>query len=76
LALGTQAQNAAILSNVYGANNKYLSQYAQAAIDSGEADRKARMYADQYGEDQYVASHGARSAIIDRGIQNMLKFLE
>ena len=76
LALGTQAQNASILSNVYGANNKYLSQYAQAAIASGEDDRKARMYADQYGEDQYVASHGARSAIMDRGIQNMLKFLE
>lgn len=76
LALGTQAQNASILSNVQNTNNKYLSQYAQAAIESGEADRKARMLADQYGEDQYVASHGARSAIIDRGIQNMLKFLE
>lgn len=76
LALGTQAQNASILNNVQNTNNKYLSQYAQAAIESGEADRKARMLADQYGEDQYVASHGARSAIIDRGIQNMLKFLE
>lgn len=76
LALGTQAQNASTLSNVQNTNNKYLSQYAQAAIASGEDDRKARMYADQYGEDQYVASHGARSAIIDRGIQNMLKFLE
>lgn len=76
LALGTQAQNASILSNVQGANNKYLSQYAQAAMASGEDDRKARMLADQYGEDQYVASHGARSAIMDRGIQNMLKFLE
>ena len=76
LALGTQAQNASILSNVQGANNKYLSQYAQSGLASGEDDRKARMYADQYGEDQYVANHGARSLIIERSRQNMLKFLE
>lgn len=60
LALGTQNNIAKLFSNNQMQNNAYQSDWAKSALASGENDRNARMKANEYGWNQFIAAHGAR----------------
>lgn len=49
-----------------------MNNYAQAAINAGQASRQARMAANQWDLDYYSKAHAARSKGIQTGIANTL----
>ena len=68
----TQKNIANLLSSVQQQNNTYRANYAQAAINAGQASRQARMQANQWDLDYYSKAHAARNRGIQTGIANML----
>lgn len=60
LALGTQNNIAKLFSNNQMQNNAYQSDWAKSALAAGENTRNARMKANEYGWDKFIAAHGAR----------------
>lgn len=60
LALGTQNNIAKLFSNNQMQNNAYQSDWAKSALAAGENTRNARMKANEYGWNQFIAAHGAR----------------
>lgn len=60
LALGTQNNIAKLFSNNQIQNNAYQSDWAKSALAAGENTRNARMKANEYGWDKFIAAHGAR----------------
>lgn len=68
----TQRNIANTLSGIQQQNNTYLNNYAQAAINAGQASRQARMAANQWDLDYYSKAHAARSKGIQTGIANTL----
>lgn len=68
----TQNNIANLLSSVQQQNNAYKANYAQAAINAGQAARQARMAANQWDLDYYSKAHAARNKGIQTGIANML----
>lgn len=68
----TQGNISKLLSDVQQQNNAYRANYAQAAINAGQASRQARMQANQWDLDYYSKAHAARNKGIQTGIANML----
>ena len=60
LALGTQNNIAKLFSNNQIQNNAYQGDWAKSALALGENTRNARMKANEYGWNQFIAAHGAR----------------
>lgn len=69
---GTQSNIANTLANIQQQRNQYKANYAQAALNAGNASRTARMGANQWDLDYYSKAHAARLAGMQTGIQNML----
>lgn len=69
---GTQNNIANTLSAIQQQNNQYKANYAQAALNAGNASRQARMSANQFDLDYYSKAHAARQLGMQTGIQNML----
>lgn len=65
IAANTQANNAATLANAQMQNNAYASQYADALMKAGEADRTARMNADRFDIQNWLAGENARKQGMD-----------
>lgn len=68
----TQSNISNLLSSVQQQNNAYRANYAQAAINAGQASRQARMQANQWDLDMYAKAHAARNKGMQTGIANML----
>lgn len=68
----TQKNIANLLSSIQQQNNAYRSNYAQTAINAGQASRTARMDANRWDLDYYSKAHAARNKGIQTGIANML----
>lgn len=68
----TQGNIAKLLGDIQQQNNAYKANYAQAAINAGQASRQARMAANQWDLDYYSKAHAARNRGIQTGIANML----
>lgn len=72
----TQNNISNLLSNIQQQNNAYRANYAQAAINAGQAARQARMQANQWDLDYYGKAHAARNRGIQTGIANMLSQIQ
>lgn len=72
----TQNNISNLLSNIQQQNNAYKANYAQAAINAGQASRQARMAANQWDLDMYAKAHAARNRGIQTGIANMLSQIQ
>lgn len=72
----TQKNIANLLSSIQQQNNAYRSNYAQAAINAGQASRQARMAANQWDLDYYSKAHAARNRGIQTGIANILSQIQ
>ena len=72
----TQNNISNLLSNIQQQNNAYRANYAQAAINAGQASRQARMQANQWDLDMYAKAHAARNRGIQTGIANMLSQIQ
>lgn len=72
----TQNNISNLLSNIQQQNNAYRANYAQAAINAGQASRQARMAANQWDLDYYSKAHAARNRGIQTGIANMLSQIQ
>ena len=57
-------------------NNKYQQDYAQAALNAGNADATRRMQANQWDLDYYSKAHGAREKMADQRRAEALTFLQ
>lgn len=68
----TQNNISKLLQNIQQQNNAYKANYAQAAINAGQASRQARMAANQWDLDYYSKAHAARNKGMQVGIANML----
>lgn len=68
----TQNNISKLLQNIQQQNNAYRANYAQAAINAGQASRQARMQANQWDLDMYSKAHAARNKGMQTGIANML----
>ena len=64
------------ISNIYMDANKernsYLSQYANAALNGGNAEAQRRQTANQYLDEAYARSNAAKLQMSQMGMQNML----
>lgn len=76
LSLGTQHNIANSLANIQDQNNKYRSSFATTAANIGQAERQARMGANQYDLDYYSKSHAARRAMLQQDSRDMLSALQ
>lgn len=72
----TQGNISKLLSDIQQQNNAYRANYAQAAINAGQASRQARMSANQWDLDYYSKAHAARNRGIQTGIANMLSQIQ
>lgn len=72
-ALGTIAASNA---DIQKQNNAYRSAYASAALNAGQADRAARIQANQWDLDYYSKAHGAKRQEIQQDIYNALAALQ
>lgn len=72
----TQSNIAKLLGDIQKQNNAYKANYAQAAINAGQASRQARMQANQWDLDMYAKAHAARNRGIQTGIANMLSQIQ
>lgn len=57
-------------------NNKYQQDYAQAALNAGNADATRRMQANQWDLDYYSRAHGAREKMADQRRADALTFFQ
>ena len=57
-------------------NNKYQQDYAQAALNAGNADATRRMQANQWDLDYYSKAHGAREKMADQRRADAMTFLQ
>lgn len=57
-------------------NNKYQQDYAQAALNAGNADATRRIQANQWDLDYYSKAHGAREKMADQRRADALTFLQ
>lgn len=57
-------------------NNKYQQDYAQAALNAGNADAARRMQANQWDLDYYSKAHGAREKMADQRRADALTFFQ
>lgn len=76
-ALNTTQNNIAnTLSAIQQQNNQYKANYAQAAINAGQAARQARMQANQWDLDYYSKAHAAQLGGLQMGARNILGALQ
>lgn len=76
-ALNTTQQNIAnTMAGIQQQNNSYRSNYAQAALNAGNASRQARMQANQWDLDYYSKAHAAQLGGMQMGARNMLQQLQ
>lgn len=68
----TQNNISKLLQGIQQQNNAYKANYAQAALNAGQASRQARMSANQWDLDYYSKAHAARNKGMQVGIANML----
>ena len=73
--LGTQRNLSQVYSNASNQNNQYRSNYYNALINAGQADRQARMTALQQDYQNYAAAQGAKYTNRDKAIANMINQL-
>ena len=71
--LGTIAESNA---NNQKQNNAYKAAYAEAALNAGQADRTARMQANQWDLDYYSKAHAAKQQMVQQDIYNALAALQ
>lgn len=69
---GTQNNIANTLASIQQQNNAYKANYAQAALNAGNASAQRRMAANQWDLDYFSKAHAARLGGMQAGIQNML----
>lgn len=62
-------------SNLQEKNLGYKSQYAQAAINAGNAAAQRKQQANQYRDDMYAKAHGARQQQMQMGMRNFMDYL-
>lgn len=74
--LGLQKNYANVLAASREANNKYRTQYAQAALTAGAQDAQNRQNANQFGYNAYRDAHGRKVKGIETGIANILSQLQ
>ena len=72
----TQKNISNLLSSIQQQNNAYRANYAQAALNAGQASRTARMDANRWDLDYYSKAHAARNKGIQTGIANMLSQIQ
>ena len=77
IATGIATQNAiaSALANIQKQNNEYRSSALHAALNAGQADRQARMAANQWDLDYYSKSHAAKHGMVQQDLYNMLAAL-
>lgn len=64
------------MAGIQQQNNSYRSNYAQAALNAGNASRQARMQANQWDLDYYSKAHAAQLGGMQMGARNMLQQLQ
>ena len=69
---GTQQNIGNVLSSIQQQNNTYLGNYAQMALNAGNANRQARQQANQFDLDYYSKAHAARQQGQQMGIRNLI----
>ena len=69
---GTRRTIADTLANIQQQNNNYASAYASAALNAGDASRRAKMQANQFDLDYYSKAHAAKQKGIQTGTANLL----
>ena len=72
----TQQNTAKLLQAAQEQNNAYRANYAQAALNAGQADRQAMQQASQFDLDYYSKAHAARQQGMQMGMQNFLAQLQ
>ena len=76
-ALNTTQNNIAnLLMNAQLQDNQYKTNYAQQALNAGNATRTARMTANQYDLDYFSKAHAARQKGMQTGAANLLEQLQ
>lgn len=74
--LATLNTIAASNADIQKQNNAYRSAYASAALNAGQADRTARMQANQWDLDYYSKAHASKQQMMQQNIHNMLAALQ
>ena len=70
--IATQNNLAKTYANASDQNNKYRAQYYDALINTGQADRAAKMSAAQQDYDNYARAHGAKYKGMDVATANKI----
>lgn len=78
IATGIATQNAvaSALADIQKQNNEYRSSALHAALNAGQADRQARMAANQWDLDYYSKSHAAKHGMVQQDLYNILAALQ
>lgn len=74
--IGTQRNIADLGANIQAQNNQYKTNYYSTLLNAGQADRAARIGANQYDLDYYSKAHAAKLQMAQMGIYNMLNSLQ
>lgn len=74
--IGTQRNIADLGANIQAQNNQYKTNYYSTLMNAGQADRQARMAANQFDLDYYSKAHAAKLQGLQMGIYNMLNSLQ
>lgn len=74
--IGTQNNIAGALAGIQKQNNEYRSSAMHAALNAGQADRQARMAANQWDLDYYSKSHAAKQQMVEQDWYNALAALQ
>ena len=74
--IGLQKNYADVLRTSNENRNKYLAQYAMAALQAGAQDAQNRQNANQFGYTAYRDAHGKKVKGIETGIANILQQLQ
>lgn len=74
--ISTQKNIAQLYADIQKQNNAYAANAANAMINAGQADRQARMNANQWDLDYYSKSHGAKHQMLEQDLYNILSALQ
>ena len=74
--IGTQRNIADLGANIQAQNNQYKTNYYSTLLNAGQADRAARIGANQYDLDYFSKAHNAKLQMSQMGIYNMLNALQ
>ena len=74
--IGTYGALAQAMQSIQQQNNQYKSNYASTLLNAGQANRQAKMSANQFDLDYYSKAHAARQQMFEQGMYNTLQALQ